>query len=103
MEEDLIFINCGGQRYFVKRSVLTAVPSSMLAAMFRPDQLMMPTSKQDDLGAYVIEQPSPDVFSLILEYLKTGTSSFRNFLKFLLPNLLAAADYYGLEELAECL
>jgi hypothetical protein len=66
---DVIRLNVGGTLFTTTRFTLTKYPDSMLAKMFDPD-LGMDAAKKDDTGAFFIDR-SPDMFKIILEYLRT--------------------------------
>lgn len=113
-ENDVLHLNAGGELFMVKRSTLLLAPKdSLFNAMFsgRWDHSL----SKDSEGRIFLEM-SPEVFSLILSYLRIlrldpaskkkarkNTRSVRNIVDELFPTdnnykaeLVSACDYYGI-------
>uniref|UniRef100_A0A7S4DK60 BTB domain-containing protein n=5 Tax=Lotharella globosa TaxID=91324 RepID=A0A7S4DK60_9EUKA len=97
-------LNIGGTRFITTLSTLSTVEDSMLAKLFngRFSTTALPSDKKDTPYACFIDR-SPEVFGLILDYLRIGPD-------FQLPRaadvrrkLLIEAKFYGLTPLVQML
>uniref|UniRef100_A0A8C1KU93 BTB/POZ domain-containing protein KCTD9 n=1 Tax=Cyprinus carpio TaxID=7962 RepID=A0A8C1KU93_CYPCA len=93
---DWITLNVGGRRFTTTRSTLVKEPESMLAHMFRDQDVW--GNKQDEQGAYLIDR-SPDYFEPILNYLRHGQLIINDGINLL--GVLEEARFFGIERLAE--
>uniref|UniRef100_A0A8C2GKZ3 BTB/POZ domain-containing protein KCTD9 n=1 Tax=Cyprinus carpio TaxID=7962 RepID=A0A8C2GKZ3_CYPCA len=93
---DWITLNVGGRRFTTTRSTLVKEPESMLAHMFRDQDVW--GNKQDEQGAYLIDRSS-DYFEPILNYLRHGQLIINDGINLL--GVLEEARFFGIESLAE--
>eukprot|EP00658_Telonema_sp_P-2_P005771 TRINITY_DN12179_c0_g1_i3.p1 TRINITY_DN12179_c0_g1~~TRINITY_DN12179_c0_g1_i3.p1 ORF type:complete len:253 (-),score=41.95 TRINITY_DN12179_c0_g1_i3:157-915(-) len=87
----IVRLNVGGQEFATTKQTLTAVPGSMLAAMFSGD---FSPGALDECGRYFLDS-DPKHFDIILEYLRTQVVPEAS------AELIAQAQYFGLGQLAE--
>jgi hypothetical protein len=102
MEGDsaLVLLDVGGTRYTTLLGTLLKRPESMLARMFEAVTQGSIGLPQHPDGAYVIDRDGPS-FRFILNYLRDGGCPVLPSSDVELAQLLAEAQYYMLEDLAD--
>ena len=93
MSDEIIQLNVGGRLMTTTRSTLTKCKDSLLEKMFDKDSPFAPARRIDD--AYFIDE-DPDIFSAILTWLRHGVVERKSLST---EHLMAAAAYFGLEDL----
>jgi len=91
---DILTLNVGGKTMLTSRMTLISESQSVLAKMFDPDSTLPPAKLVD--GAFFIDA-NPDVFSVILDYLRYKTLIIPP--KMPEMTVLAQARYFGLDEI----
>ena len=94
---DLVRLSVGGVPFVAERVTLRAIPRSMLAAMFDPEN-GFGAPEADDQG--IVLNRDPDAFSFILGWLRRGSLAGRP-RSDVLQALIVDADYFGLDALVE--
>jgi len=96
MSSDVMTLNVGGRLFTTTRMTLTSNPDSVLGRMFDISSPFPPAKVID--GAYFVDS-NPDVFSVILDYLRYKTVIIPPTIP---PEALQAqARYFGLDALVE--
>lgn len=95
MSEDILRLNVGGRLITTSRSTVTKIKDSLLERMFNGLNPLAPASLVD--GAFFIDE-DPEVFNTVLTWLRHGVIDRKNVSS---EHLMAAASYFGLDELHE--
>lgn len=85
-KQDRIKINCGGKRFTTTKQTLLSAKSSLFEAIVNDPDF--------DLTQELFFDRSPDFFSAILEYIRTGFINYKLFKKEERKKLLEEAKYY---------
>jgi len=93
--KDILRLNVGGRPITTSRSTLTKIKGSLLERMFNGLNPLAPASLVD--GAFFIDE-DPEVFGAVLTWLRHGVINRKNISD---EHLVAAASYFGLDELHE--
>jgi hypothetical protein len=97
---DILPLNVGGRFFQTTRGTLTSEVNSKLAFAFQDTNLLAPP--QDSNGNYFIDR-DPNVFEVILRYLRSGTVNIPSNSSVTREILLEEARYFNLDNLVRML